>query len=112
MTHRKKKCWRKYPKHESDENNGREKETMVRWVESQRRKEKNEVMAGKGKDRQGWRVGEGATDTEGGVSGRKRKERSSTEEVEEEGRGKKGRDSSKVTSREICSRRATRSQQR
>jgi hypothetical protein len=31
--------------------------------------------------------GEGATDIEGGVSGRKRKNRSSTEEAEEEGRG-------------------------
>jgi hypothetical protein len=30
---------KKHPEHESDENNGREKETMVRWVEGQERKE-------------------------------------------------------------------------
>jgi hypothetical protein len=53
-THQKKKHRRKHPEHESDENNGTEKETMVRWVESWGRKEKNEVMVGKGKNRQGW----------------------------------------------------------
>jgi hypothetical protein len=52
--HQKKKHRRKHPEHESDENNRREKETTVRWMESQNRKEKNEVMVGKGKDRQGW----------------------------------------------------------
>jgi hypothetical protein len=35
--HRKK--WKKHPEHESDENNGMEKETTVRWVEGEKRKE-------------------------------------------------------------------------
>jgi hypothetical protein len=39
--------------------------------------------------------------------GKLRKERSSTVEVDEVQRGKKGRDLSKVTSQEICIRRAT-----
>jgi hypothetical protein len=30
---------KKHPEHESDENNGREKETTVRWVEGEKRKE-------------------------------------------------------------------------
>ena len=45
-------------------------------------------------------------------SGKVRKEISCTEKVEEDGRGQKGRDSSKVTSREIRIRRPTGSQQR
>jgi hypothetical protein len=39
--HQKKKHWRKHLKHESGKNNGREKETTVRWVEDRKRNEKN-----------------------------------------------------------------------
>jgi hypothetical protein len=41
-THQKnKKHWRKHPEHESDKNNGRKKETTVRWVEGQKRNDYN-----------------------------------------------------------------------
>jgi hypothetical protein len=35
--HQKRKHRKKHPKHESDGNNGREKKTMVRWVEGEKR---------------------------------------------------------------------------
>jgi hypothetical protein len=58
----KKKHQRKYPKYESDENNGRKKETIVRWVEGQKRNEKNYVVrrvaVGKVKHQQRWGVKE------------------------------------------------------
>jgi hypothetical protein len=37
--HQKRKHRKKHLEHESDKNNGREKETTVRWVEGQERKE-------------------------------------------------------------------------
>jgi hypothetical protein len=46
-------------------------------------------------------VGVGALGTKGGVSRNERKYMSSTEKAEEDGRAYKGRESSKVTSREM-----------
>jgi hypothetical protein len=47
-----------YPEHENNENNGREKEIEVKWVEGWKRKEKNYVVrrmaVGKMEHRQGW----------------------------------------------------------
>jgi hypothetical protein len=40
----KKKQARKHLGHESDENSGKEKETTKRWVEGQKRKEKDSVV--------------------------------------------------------------------
>jgi hypothetical protein len=58
--HQKRKHRKKHPEHESDENNGREKETTVKWVQGEKRKENDEVMrkvaVWKGKHRQEWGV--------------------------------------------------------
>jgi hypothetical protein len=56
--YQKKKHLRKHPKHESDENSGKEKKTTWRWVKGRKRKEKDSVVkrvaVGKVEHRQGW----------------------------------------------------------